>query len=194
MRASKLLVLTKVLCVALLTYSASSFAADPTLGRPATEAEIAAWNIDVFPDGKGLPPGKGSVAQGQQIYDAQCASCHGPQLEGGNMAPALAGGMGTLTTSHPIKTVGSYWPYTTTLFEYIRRAMPFEIPKSLSNDDVYSLSAYILYKNGLLKFADTVDAKTLASLKMPNRDGFIVDNRPDVKRRRCMNNCAVPRR
>lgn len=170
---------------------AAAVAADLNLGRVATPAEIAGWNIDVFPDGKGLPPGQGTVAQGERVYQAQCVACHGAKLEGG-MGPALVGGQGTLASNKPVKTVGSYWPYSSTLFDYIRRAMPFESPKSMSNEDVYSVSGYILHMNGLMNANATVDAKSLIAVKMPNRDGFVPDDRPDVKNPLCMANCDAP--
>jgi len=119
-----------------------------------------------------------------------CVACHGVKLEGG-LGPALAGGVGSLTTDKPLKTIGSYWPYATTLFDYnyIRRAMPFQAPQSMSNDDVYSVTAYLLNKNGILPANATVDASNLAKVKMPNRDNFYVDDRPDVKGVRCMKDC-----
>ena len=162
--------------------------ANLSLGREATPAEIAGWNIDVFPDGKGLPPGKGTVAKGERVYQAQCLACHGAKLEGG-IGPALVGGQGSLATEKPMKTVGSYWPYASTLFDYVRRAMPFQAPQSLSNEDVYSVSGYILHVNGLMAANASVDAKSLVAVKMPNRDGFYVDNRPDASNPRCMQHC-----
>lgn len=160
----------------------------PGLGRAATEAEVAGWNIDIAPDGKSLPPGGSSVAAGQKVYEAQCASCHGAKLEGG-LGPALTGGAGSLTTPKPLKTVQSYWPYATTLFDYTRRAMPFQAPQSLSNDEVYAVTGYVLAFNQLLSPDAQVDAKTLLAVKMPNRDAFYVDDRPDAKNSRCMKNC-----
>ena len=159
------------------------------IGRTATSAEVAAWNIDVAPDGKNLPAGKGTVAHGKDVYVAQCASCHGPAGEGA-LGDRLAGGMGTLNTPKPVKTVGSFWPYATTLFDYIRRAMPLNAPQSLSTDDVYAVSGYVLFLNGLLPESATVDARSLSSLKMPNRDGFISDPRPDVANAACMKDCV----
>jgi cytochrome c len=158
-------------------------------GRPATPADIAAWNIDVAPDGKNLPPGRGGVARGSEVFALQCAACHGARGEGG-VGDKLAGGQGTLATPTPIKTVGSYWPYATTLFDYIRRAMPLNAPQSLSNDDVYAVSAYVLYLNAVIDEAAVLDATTLPAVKMPNRDGFIADPRPDVHSSGCTSDCS----
>ncbi|MCG2671469.1 c-type cytochrome [Bradyrhizobium sp. GCM10023182] len=151
------------------------------IGRPATAAEIAGWNIDVGPDGSNLPAGSGSVSHGREVFVQQCASCHGEKGEGG-VGDRLVGGQGTIGTPKPIRTVGSYWPYAPTLFDYIRRAMPQNAPQSLSNEDVYAVSAYILNLNGLVRDDATLDAKSLAAIKMPNRDKFVGDARPDVKR------------
>ncbi|MEO8714593.1 MAG: cytochrome c [Acetobacteraceae bacterium] len=159
-----------------------------TIGRPATAGEIAGWNIDVAPDGKNLPPGSATVAQGGEVFATQCAACHGAKGEGG-MGDRLAGGMGSLASAKPIKTVGSYWPYATTLFDYIRRAMPQNAPQSLSNNDVYAVSGYVLFLNGLLAETATVDASTLLAVKMPNREGFVSDPRPDVHEAACMKDC-----
>lgn len=158
------------------------------IGRAATPAEIAGWNIDVGRDGSNLPPGSGTIGHGREVFDQQCASCHGEKGEGG-VGDRLVGGQGTLATSKPIRTVGSYWPYATTLFDYIRRAMPQNAPQSLSNDDVYAVSAYLLSLNGLLAADATLDAKSLAAIKMPNRDNFVGDPRPDVKNQACMDHC-----
>ena len=150
------------------------------IGRPATAEEIAGWNIDVGRDGSNLPEGRGSVSQGRDVFAQQCASCHGEKGEGG-LGDRLVGGQGTIGTAKPIRTVGSYWPYATTLFDYIRRAMPQNAPQSLSNEDVYAVSAYILSLNGLAAADATLDAKSLAAIRMPNRDRFVGDARPDVK-------------
>jgi S-disulfanyl-L-cysteine oxidoreductase SoxD len=150
------------------------------LGRPATEAEIAAWNIDVDRDGRKLPPGSGSVAQGRAVFEAHCASCHGARGEGGT-GERLVGGQGTLASAKPVKTVGSFWPYAPTLFDYIRRAMPMNAPQSLSDDDVYAVSGYVLHLNGLVPDGAVLDARSLAAIRMPNRDGFVPDPRPDVR-------------
>ncbi len=142
------------------------------IGRPAGPAEIAGWDIDVRPDGAGLPPGSGSVAQGGQVFAQACQACHGAGGEGSAVAPALAGGIGSLATDHPLRTVGSYWPYATTVFDYIRRAMPFNAPQSLTPDQVYAVSGYVLHLNGLLGADAVLDARTLPKVEMPNRDGF----------------------
>lgn len=158
------------------------------IGRTATPAEIAGWNIDVGRDGRGLPSGSGTVSHGREVFEQQCVACHGDKGQGG-IGDKLVGGQETLGTSHPVRTVGSYWPYAPTLFDYIRRAMPQNAPQSLSNDDVYAVSAYILNLNGLLPADATLDAKTLAAVKMPNRGHFVGDPRPDVKNPECMSNC-----
>lgn len=159
--------------------------ADLTFGTPATEAEIEAWDKDVRPDGMGLPAGSGTYKVGQQIYAEQCASCHGAKLEGirdPNLpqggGPALVGGRGTLNTTHFKITVESYWPYASTLFDYITRAMPYTAPGSLKPDEVYSLVAFILGEGNVIGKNMVMDAKTLPKVQMPNRDGFFLDNRP----------------
>jgi cytochrome c len=151
------------------------------IGRPATPAEIAGWNIDIGRDGSNLPKGSGSVSRGREVFAEQCASCHGEKGEGG-LGDRLAGGQGTIGTAKPIRTVGSYWPYAPTLFDYVRRAMPQNAPQSLSDEDVYAVSAYVLNLNGLVGADATLDAKSLAAVKMPNRDRFVGDARPDVKK------------
>ena len=149
------------------------WAAEPYgFGRPATPGEIAGWDIDISPDGVGLPPGHGDVGQGEAIFAEKCASCHGPHGEGKPM-DRLVGGIGTLGDKKPVKTVGSFWPYATTLFDFVRRAMPLNAPQSLNPDEVYALSAYVLFLNGIVPRDATLDAGTLAKVKMPNRDGFV---------------------
>ncbi|MCE4222796.1 cytochrome c [Methylobacterium sp. C25] len=150
------------------------------LGRPASEAEIAAWNIDIDREGKKLPAGSGSVAHGREVFGAQCASCHGEKGEGG-LGDKLVGGKGTLASAKPVKTVGSYWPYAPTLFDYVHRAMPMNAPQSLSNDDVYAVVGYLLNLNGLVADDAVLDAHSLSAVRMPNRDGFVPDPRPDVR-------------
>jgi cytochrome c len=170
-----------VLAALALACATSAQAQNPYgIGRPATPAEIAGWNIDINREGHNLPPGSGTVSHGHQVFDQQCAACHGAKGEGG-VGDQLVGGQGTLATPKPVRTVGSYWPYAPTLFDYIRRAMPQNAPQSLSNDDVYAVSAYILNLNGLLPADAALDAKTLPAIKMPNRNMFTGDTRPDVK-------------
>jgi len=161
-------------------------------GEPATEDMIAGWDIDVRPDGKGLPPGSGSVEDGEAIYEEQCAACHGFFGEGEGRWPKLAGGQDTLTEDRPEKTVGSYWPYASTLWDYVHRAMPFYQPQSLSDDEVYAVSAYILYLNDIVADDFVLSHENLAGIQMPNRDGFFVDPRPDVKNTACMKGCKDP--
>jgi S-disulfanyl-L-cysteine oxidoreductase SoxD len=161
----------------------SADAQDPArvygLGRPPTEAEINAWNIDVSPTGEGLPPGSGTVKQGAQVFAAKCASCHGPTGQEGPM-DRLVGGKGTLGTQQPVKTVGSYWPYATTLYDYIHRAMPLNAPQSLPPEDVYAVVAWLLYQNGIIAEDTVIDARSLPAIHMPNQKGFVPDPRPDV--------------
>jgi mono/diheme cytochrome c family protein len=158
------------------------------IGRSATPAEVAGWNIDIDRYGNNLPPGSGSVSHGREVFDQQCAACHGAKGEGG-VGDRLVGGQGTLATPKPVRTVGSYWPYAPTLFDYIRRAMPLNAPQSLSNEDVYAVSAYILNLNGLLAADAKLDAGTLSAIKMPNRSMFVGDPRPDIKNPACMSGC-----
>ncbi len=186
---------TLKLCIAafaaaVLACATSAQAQSPYgIGRAATPAEIAGWNIDIDRYGNNLPPGSGSVSHGREVFDQQCAACHGAKGEGG-VGDRLVGGQGTLATPNPVKTVGSYWPYAPTLFDYIRRAMPQNAPQSLSNDDVYAVSAYILNLNGLLPAEATLDARALSAIKMPNRNMFVDDPRPDVKNPGCMSGCG----
>lgn len=164
----------KVILAAAMAASLASSAWAYDFGRLATPDEIKLWDIDVRPDGTGLPQGSGTVAHGKQVYQDNCEVCHGANGEGG-IKDRLVGGEGGLATSKPLKTVGSYWPYATTLFDYVRRAMPYPIPGTLSNDDTYAVSAYILSLNGILPADGTADQDTLPKIKMPNRDGFIPD-------------------
>ena len=152
------------------------------MGRPATGEDIRAWNIDVSPGGEGLPPGQGTVKQGSQVFATKCAVCHGPT---GTEGPKdrLVGGQNTLQTPKPIRTIGSYWPYATTLYDYIHRAMPFNAPQSLAPDEVYSLVAWLLHQNGIIAEDQVIDARTLPQVQMPNRHGFVPDPRPDVHSR-----------
>lgn len=149
------------------------------LGQPATDELIAEWDIDITPDGTGLPAGRGTVHEGVLVYANKCASCHGAT---GTEGPQdrLVGGQNTLATAHPVKTVGSYWPYATTLFDYIRRAMPLTAPQSLSADEVYAVVAWLLYQNGIVPEDAVLDAATLPAVEMPNSQGFVSDPRPDI--------------
>jgi cytochrome c len=161
-------------------------------GKTATAEEIAGWDIDIRPDGLGLPPGAGTPEDGEMMYEDKCALCHGSFGEGVGRYPVLAGGEGTLSEPRPEKTVGSFWPYASTLWDYIHRAMPFAEPESLSDDDVYAITAYVLYLNDLLEYDFELNQGNLASIEMPNRDGFFIDDRPDVVNEICMSNCKDP--
>lgn len=155
-------------------FSANLFAQynGPQLGKPVPLKMLQQWNTDVFPDGEGLPIGQGTVSLGKNIYQKQCLSCHG--VDGtGNSAEELAGAEHSLTDNPPDKTIGSYWPYATTLFDFTRRAMPLDAPGSLSNNELYSVTAYILYLNNIIDQNHILTALTLVKIKMPNRDGFI---------------------
>lgn len=161
-------------------------------GAPATAEQIAGWNIDVRgPDGAGLPPGKGNVAAGEDLYMTQCAACHGEFGEGAGRYPELIGGRGTLKSDDPRKTIDSYWPHGPGLYDYIFRAMPFGAPQSLTPDEVYSIVAWLLNQADLWPADKELDAAALRAITLPNRDGFIVggDPRPDVKPDTCMTNC-----
>lgn len=162
------------------------------IGRIATPEEIAGWDIDIRPDGLGLPEGQGSVLDGEVLYEAQCAACHGLFGEGEGRWPVLSGGIGTLKQERPTKTVGSYWPYASTLYDYIYRAMPFTAPRSLSVEDTYAISAYVLYLNELVDDDFVLSKENLASVEMPNKDGFFIDPRPDAANPLCMENCMDP--
>jgi S-disulfanyl-L-cysteine oxidoreductase SoxD len=158
--------------------SALACAADsPNIGRMAAPEEIASWDISIGPDGVGLPRGSGTPKQGEAVYVAKCVACHGERGAGKPNDP-LVGGQGTLPGDKPaVKTVGSFWPYATTVFDYVRRAMPYNDSKSLTNDEVYAVVAYVLNLNGIIADNDTMDALTLPKVKMPNRDGFVTFSR-----------------
>ncbi len=144
----------------------------PNLGQPATPEEIAYWDIGVMPDGEGLPPGKGTVQEGKIVYEKYCVSCHGPVGIGGT-ADQLAGANMKLTDEYPEQTIGNYWPYATTLFDMTRRSMPMDATGSLTDNQVYAVTAYLLYLNSIIGEDDEMNAKTLPKVQMPNRDGFI---------------------
>ena len=172
----------------------------PGLGRTALPEEIKAWDTDVRPDGQGLPPGKGTVKQGDEIFQAQCAACHGEFGQGVGRWPVLAGGAGTLKADRPDKTIGSFWPDLSTVFDYIKRAMPYGNAQSLSNDDVYALTAYLLSLNDIVKDENfKLNGKNFASIELPNASAFFDDDRETSENRfwekePCMKNCrSVPK-
>ena len=163
------------------------------LGRPATDNEVASWDIDIRPDGKGLPVGSGSVIIGEELYTDNCASCHGDFGEGIDRWPELAGGFDTLDSEDPVKTVGSYWPYLSTVWDYVHRAMPFGNAQSLSNDEVYSITAYIMYLNDLVDEDFELSNSNFEEVRLPNEQNFYQDNREDLENviynKRCMKDC-----
>lgn len=150
-------------------------------GQPATEDELAGWDIDIEPDGTGLPPGSATIEDAKRVYEQYGAAFHGPMGEGTDAAPRLVGGIGTLDSDDPVRTVGSFWPYAPIVFDYIRRAMPASAPQTLTNDEYYALTAWVLWANGLIPDDAVIDQDTLPQVVMPNRDGFTSpDPRPDV--------------
>jgi S-disulfanyl-L-cysteine oxidoreductase SoxD len=162
-----------LLCAALLPAPSVAVAQSPQFGQPIAPADVAPWDISVGADGKGLPPGKGTAKEGEAVYVAKCQACHG-EKGAGKPNDRLVGGDDTIKSDKPaVKTVGSYWPYATTLFDYVRRAMPFIDSKSLTPDETYAVSAYILNLNNIIGADDVLDAQSLPKVKMPNRDGFI---------------------
>ncbi len=171
-------------------------AAQPTghfgYGKDASIEEIAGWNIDIRPDGLGLPPGSATPEDGEMLYEDKCALCHGSFGEGVGRYPVLAGGEGTLTEPRPEKTIGSFWPYASTLWDYIHRAMPFAEPESLSDEEVYAITAYVLYLNDLVDYEFELNQDSLALIEMPNKDGFFFDDRPDTANEWCMSDCKDP--
>ena len=168
---------------AILLAAAATLSAQSTrygVGRPPTPEEIRELGSAIGPDGTGLPAGAGTVAAGRELFASQCERCHGPAGEGG-VGARLVGGQGTLVTPRPLKTVGSFWPYATTLWDYINRAMPFDRPGALEPAEVYAAVAYVLNLNGIIKEDLVMNASTLPKVTMPNRDGFVADPRPDVR-------------
>jgi mono/diheme cytochrome c family protein len=162
----------------------------PRFGKPISEADLAAWNIDIrTPDGQGLPAGSGTVSQGQQVYAAKCAACHGADAKGGAVYGTMVGGIGSMNSSPRVLTPGSMYPYAPILFDYIRRSMPMDRPQTLTNNEVYALSAYLLNLNGLVPADAVMDAQSLPKVQMPNRAAFLIDDRPDAQATRCMANC-----
>ncbi|MGB5292598.1 MAG: c-type cytochrome [Lysobacterales bacterium] len=191
-RLAKMVYVVLLFTLLVAAMPASAKAGGYGIGTPATSDEIAGWDIDIRPDGKGLPPGSGSVEDGEMMYEQKCASCHGSFGEGVGRYPVLAGGEGTLTDERPEKTVGSYWPYASTLWDYIHRAMPFTQPQSMTDDEVYAITAYVLYLNDLVEDDFVLTADNLASVEMPNQDGFFFDDRPDTSNTACMKDCKDP--
>jgi cytochrome c len=163
----------KLLACALALVSSAAFAAGPNLGKPVDPAEIAAWDISIMPDGTGLPPGGGTPAQGARIFAQKCALCHGENGKGGVNAPVVGGAPLTSGIDTP-KTIANFWPYSTTVFDFIRRAMPWQQPRTLTDNEVYALTAYILSLNKLIGDTDSMNAETLPKVRMPNRNGFII--------------------
>ncbi|WP_425403586.1 c-type cytochrome [Hwanghaeella sp.] len=163
------------------------------LGREALPEEVEAWNTDVRPDGQGLPEGSGSVLDGEAVFADQCAVCHGDFAEGVDRWPVLAGGQGTLKSQNPVKTIGSYWPYLSTAYDYIERAMPFGNARSLSADEVYAIVAYLLYMNDLVDDEFVLSKENFTEVRLPNEENFIADDRPDTpsvaQAEPCMTNC-----
>ncbi len=159
-------------CFCLLWVAAQASAESPALGEALTPEAVSALDYVVLPDGSGLPEGSGNASRGAQLYRQHCLACHGENgTDGAN--DRLAGGHGTIDDTWPLKTVGSYWPYATTVFDYIRRAMPYQTPGSLSADEVYSLTAYLLFLNDIVEETEELNAETLAAVEMPNRDNFV---------------------
>ena len=166
------------------------------LGKIATKTEIAGWDIDVRPDGLGAPLGSGSAIKGEEVYAEQCASCHGDFGEGLDRWPELVGGEDSLDTHDPVKTTGSYWPYASTMYDYINRAMPFGVAQSLTHDETYQVVAYLLYMNEIIDEDFVLNDKNIGKIKMPNVEGFLMpDPRPDIANvngNPCMQNCNTP--
>lgn len=197
LKSAKILIAGASLALAL---SVPALAGEPKygIGRAASPAEIQGWDIDVRPDGQGLPEGKGSVADGEKLFMEHCATCHGEFGEGVGRWPVLAGGKDTLRADMPEKTVGSYWPYASTVFDYIRHAMPFGNAQSLSVNEYYALTAYVLYLNDVIKDDSFVLSKSnFTSVKMPNEAGFFLDDRDAAEqhfrvKEPCMKDCIAP--
>lgn len=183
----------KVSIVALIA-ATPAFADKMGLGREALPDEVAAWDIDVRPDGQGLPVGSGSVLDGEDLYIDNCASCHGDFGEAVGRWPVLAGGQGTLTGERPVKTVGSYWPYLSTVYDYVHRAMPFGAAQTLSDDEVYAITAYILYLNDIVDDDFTLSNENFTEVRLPNEEAFYMDDRDELEvpaftTEPCMENC-----
>ncbi len=184
----------ELVLAALILASPAHAAEKFNLGRPALPEEIAAWDVDILPDGTGLPEGRGTVAVGEALFSEQCAACHGEFAEGADNWPELAGGEDTLADEDPIKTVGSYWPYLSTVWDYVRRSMPYGAAQTLTNDEVYAIVAYILYSNDIVDEAFELSHRNFLDMALPNADGFVVDDRaaaeyPAWRGEPCMRDC-----
>jgi cytochrome c len=183
MHADRSIVATLAALAAVVFLAAAPTTAQSTkfgVGRPPTPEEIRELGSAIGPDGTGLPDGSGTVTEGRALFEARCARCHGPKGEG-DVGARLVGGQGTLASPRPLKTVGSFWPYATTLWDYINRAMPFDEPGRLTSSEVYAAVAYVLYLNAIVGDDSVMNATSLPKVRMPNRDGFVADPRPDVK-------------
>lgn len=196
LRSARAAVSTLLFSTALVFSSLAVQAESFGLGRLATPEEIAAWDIDVRPDGQGLPEGRGSVMTGEEIYQERCASCHGEFGEGSGRWPVLAGGEDTLDTEDPVKTIGSYWPYLSTVFDYVNRAMPFGDAQSLTPDETYAVVAYILYLNDIVEDEEfELSKENFTTVRLPNEVNFIEDARPDTAKveqaEPCMSDCKA---
>ena len=194
---AKTMVYTGVVAGFVMALSGTALAAERpfNLGTLATAEQIAGWDIDVRPDGKGAPIGSGTAADGEEVYAERCGGCHGDFGEGIDRWPILAGGLGSLVTDDPVKTVGSYWPYASTVYDYVYRAMPFGEAQSLTHDETYQVVAYILNMSDVIDDEFVLSNETIASVKMPNQNGFMMpDPRPDgqLASAPCMQNCEVP--
>ena len=195
-RFTKTSVTTSVFAGFAIALSGTAIAAERPfgLGALATAEQIAGWDIDVRPDGKGAPIGSGTAADGEEVYAERCAGCHGDFGEGVDRWPILAGGLGSLVTADPVKTVGSYWPYASTVYDYVYRAMPFGEAQSLTHDETYQVVAYILNMSDVIDDEFVLSNETIGSVKMPNQSGFMLpDPRPDgqLASAPCMQTCEV---
>ncbi len=185
----------ELVVVAALLIASPALASDRFgLGRPALPEEIAAWDLDILPDGTGLPRGSGTVAVGEELFSEKCAACHGEFAEGVDNWPELAGGVDTLADEDPVKTVGSYWPYLSTVWDYVNRSMPYGAAQTLAPDEVYAIVAYILYSNDLVDEEFELNHETFGEIELPNADGFVVDDRqeteyPAWRGEPCMRDC-----
>jgi len=193
---AKYLINTTALIFALTFNFAQADERPFNIGALATAEEVAGWDIDVRPDGKGAPIGSGIAVDGEELYAERCAACHGDFGEGIDRWPVLVGGLGTLATEDPVKTTGSYWPYASTMYDYIYRAMPFGEAQSLTHDETYQVVAYLLYMNDIVEDDFELNQSNIGQIEMPNRQGFFMpDPRPDgqlASSEPCMSNCSVP--